>query len=186
MFRFLNGRKLSSSSQKAEVFFYRGANAEEMLSRFRHDSNLKNVDLCQVERFFILTGSNNVDDIMYDDSGWQFHKATEDIRRMLLFLHHLAPQASINVINILPRHSLYRNSVINRLNEFLHSISAEYNYINLINTEYNNRCLFSTVDGYRREFYFRAPTKYIPDNVHLNDKGVERLGKHLKYLAHNC
>ena len=50
-----------------------------------------------------------------------------------------------------------------------------------INTE-AGRSLFSTNTGYRKGQFFS--TKY-EDDVHLNDLGVSRLGKHLKYIAHH-
>ena len=185
MFRKLDTRKLSSKSQRAEVAFYPGANAGQMLARFKRDvmQNTNSWDFSKVKTFMLLTGTNNVDSIMSDQSATSLNNAISDIDKLVSYLHSLAPSASINLINILPRNSSHRNSVINQLNSHLYFLSQEHPNINYVNTELN-RSLFSTIDGYRRNYYFAPSTNRIPDNVHLNDIGVVRLAKHLKYFAH--
>ena len=113
-----------------------------------------------------------------------FNKATAEITALRSHVHIMAPNATINVLNILPRNSYQRNLAINYLNNFLYNLSCQYSEINYINTELN-RCLFSTVDGYRRNYYFKPSIGNISDNVHLNKYGIVRLSKHLKYIAHN-
>ena len=88
----------------------------------------------------------------------------------------------INLINILPRFSCVRNSVINYLNMFINDLCYRNPYyMNYVNTE-ASRNLFSNKEGYRKDEYFNQRGT---DNVHLNILGIVRLGKHLKYLAHN-
>ena len=86
----------------------------------------------------------------------------------------------INVINILPRVSRIRNSVINDLNMFINDWCHRNFYMTNINTE-ASRSLFSNNEGYRKNGYFNHRGT---DNVHLNRLGIIRLGKHLKYIAH--
>lgn len=185
MFRKLMPSKLSSKTQNAEVVFYPGATAGRMLERFRKDvqKNDNKWDFSNVKSFMLLTGTNNVDTLLQDQSEAAFRDAFSEINQLISFLHSLAPSASINLINILPRNSSRRNNVINQLNNHLFTLSQTVPYINFVNTELN-RSLFSTIDGYRRNFYFVPSTNEIPDNVHLNNMGVVRLAKHLKYIAH--
>ena len=96
-------------------------------------------------------------------------------------MHEWAKSATVNLINILPRESWVRNRVINDLNDFLNTLSRKCPYINKIDTELK-RSLFSTSNGYRKSMYFNSNGE---DNVHLNYLGIERLGKHLKFLLHN-
>ena len=53
-------------------------------------------------------------------------------------------------------------------------------YLDMASTELD-RSLFSFRNGYRRVNYFHNGE----DNVHLNNLGVIRLAKHLKYVAHH-
>ena len=110
-----------------------------------------------------------------------FNKATDDISKLSRFLHEWAASAKINLINILPRESFSRNNVINELNKFIFNLGEHHSYINFISTEWD-RDIFTTRDGYRKNIYFNIKGK---DNVHLNNLGIVRLAKHLKYLAHN-
>ena len=111
----------------------------------------------------------------------QFNKTTHDITKLTLFLHEWALPATINLINILPRVSRVCNVLINELNKFLSHLGDQYQYINKVNTELN-RSLYSKGNVYRKGIYFNIKGT---DNVHLNNLGVERLGKHLKHLSHN-
>ena len=45
--------------------------------------------------------------------------------------------------------------------------------------------LFNTANGKRRNQYFVRPSGKIVDNCHLNEIGVSRLGKFLKYWTHS-
>ena len=183
MFRYLKAQKLCSKHQDAHVFFYSGATAGEMLTRFSSDHRLQQIDLSQVNNFFILTGSNNVDGIMNDPNGNMYNNAVQEINNLLDFVHNIAPNSTINMINLLPRTSYKRNVAINQLNSYLYTISQQCHFIKYVDTECE-RNLFCTTDGYRRNSYFIPASNRIPDNVHLNQAGVIRLAKHIKYLAH--
>ena len=195
MFRLLDDSKLSSKSQTAKVLFYPGATAGEMLKRLREDPDFKKINPLFVKKIYLLTGTNNVDRILivprslqnsiidnkFTIDNYQFNNATADISKLTFFLHEWAKSATVNLINILPRESWVRNRVINDLNDFLNTLSRKCPYINKIDTELN-RNLFSTSNGYRKSMYFNSNGE---DNVHLNYLGIERLGKHLKFLLHN-
>lgn len=137
-----------------------------------------------MEKFIVLTGTNNIDGIVSDSTGVCFQRTTGEITALLSHLHSMAPKATINIVNVLPRNNYERNVAISQLNNFLYNLSCQYGELNFINTELN-RCLFSTVDGFRRNFYFKPSYGKITDNVHLNRNGIARLAKHLKYIAHN-
>ena len=183
MFRRLNGEKLSSKTQQAEVFFYPSATAGEMLEKWQNDPRLRNIDPNLIKRVIVLTGTNNVDRIMFDNTHDQLHTAQNDIYSLMTFIHKLSPSATIGFVNILPRHTKERNLIINELNRFLIYLSNEVGHVEFINTGHE-RYLFSTPDGFRKGEFFMPQSQAIPDNPHLNSQGVTRLGKHLKYIAH--
>ena len=155
-----------------------------MLEKFKTDPKTSHINFKLVEKFVVLTGTNNIDSILNDSTGSSFYKTTEEITTLLSHLHFWAPNATINIVNVLPRNNYQRNVVISQLNNFLYNLSCQYGEINFINTELN-RCLFSTIDGFCRNFYFKPSYGKISDNVHLNKIGIARLAKHLKYIAHN-
>ena len=100
--------------------------------------------------------------------------------KVVTFLHEWASGATINILNILPRASLSRNTVINDLNQFMYQFSSDKNYLRFISTELN-RYLFTDRYGYRKNSLFHVAGS---DNVHLNSAGVVKLAKLLKYLSH--
>ena len=183
MFRFMKAEKLSSSDQEAHVFYYRGADAAEMLSRFQRDSDFVGISEENVTKVFLLMGSNNVDRLKSDNTDMGWANTTGAMREMLSYLFNLLPNATINVINILPRSTYDRNVTICQMNEFLYQECQLSGRLNYVNTE-SERKLFSTRRGFRNNLYFISSTSSIPDNVHLNSLGLIRLAKHLKYLAH--
>ena len=194
MFADLNDSKLSSNSHKTAVFFYRGATAGGILHRLQNDQGFKAIDTGAVRQIFLLTGTNNVDNILnvhksnhsninidFNSYGeYEFERAREDIYNLVHYLNRKIPNAKINILNILPRASISRNMVINNLNQYLQSLCAGIEFLSFINTEFNVN-LFSSYDGYRKNKYFKDIGS---DNVHLNRDGIVRLGKHLKYLSH--
>jgi len=185
MFRRLNAEKLSSRLQQAEVFSYPGATAGMMLEKFQQDPRLRKLNTQRIQRVIILTGTNNVDRILFENPQEQLDRAQKDIYSLMQFVHAIAPTAFVNFLNILPRHNMDRNIIINELNSFFIFLSNEVDYVNFIDTGHG-RYLFSTADGFRKGIYFTSATRNIPDNPHLNNQGVGRLAKHLKYIAHNC
>ena len=97
---------------------------------------------------------------------------------MLIKLWDIFINAKLHVINILPRVDKRKNMTINMLNNTIMEICKRHG-LSFIDTEHDVK-LFS-VNGFRRSSYFRRGL----DDVHLNKDGILRLGKHLKFLAHN-
>ena len=184
MFRHLEADKLKSTTQDAHVFFYPGATAGQMLTRFQQDPKAGAVNSGLVTKILVLTGSNNVDGICQDNSGAVFERTTYEINALVSHLRLTFTGASINLLNVLPRINYQRNLAINRINSFLQTLSCQHEEIVYVNTEFN-RNLFSNMLGFRKNFYFMPASSSIPDNVHLNRAGIIRLAKHLKYVAHN-
>ena len=194
MFRELDPNKLSTKQQTAEVLYYPGATAEGILSRLQVDNKFRSINPCHVKNVYLLCGTNDVDrileiprqqqqnmvDIRYKMNTYYCNKTKGDILNLSQFLHEWAALAKINIINILPRESWVRNTAINELNKYIFDLSGRYSYINMVRTEFDSR-LFSFRDGYRKKTYFKSTGL---DNVHLNQLGVIRLGKYLKYLVH--
>ena len=194
MFADLNPSKLSSNCHKSAVFFYRGATSRGILHKLQNDTDFKALDASSIKQIFLLCGTNDVDNILhvqknahsninvdfanYDEH--KFGKTINDIYNLVNYLHVRHSSAKINILNLLPRASISRNTVINNLNNYVASISHQLEYLNFINTEHK-LCLFSSSDGFRKYMYFK---KIGSDNVHLNKSGITRLGKHLKYLLH--
>ena len=195
MFSGFDPVKLSSRTQNPSVLYYRGSTVEQILSRLKDDPKFQQIDPSTVNKIFVMCGTNNVDKIL----GLPFSKCSSFItsqnvqnnQRLLdqtfsgfndlnSFLHQWNPCAMINFINVLPRASRSRNIVINQLNHYLERNCYQSSHNNFINTEID-RHLFSRF-SYRRSEYF---SKFGTDNVHLNQKGIVRLCKHLKYIAHN-
>ena len=103
-----------------------------------------------------------------------------EMHNLVNFLHSRYFNATVKVMNILPRISKSRNKVINQLNKYLKDLCYRFQRLEFINTEYNIN-LFSSHEGFRKNAYF---ANVGSDNVHLNKAGVVRLGRHLKYLSH--
>ena len=184
MFRYLDEKKLSSTSQDSQVFFYPGATAGQMLTRFKADPKAANINLNSVHKVVLMIGTNNVDGIVGDSTGEMYERTTKEINEMLMYLKTNMPSATIKVVNLLPRKSYQRNLAVNSINQFLSRLSQQHENVHFINTELD-RQLFSTVQGFRKSYYFISDTQRIYDNVHLNRDGLIRLAKHLKYIAHN-
>ena len=123
---------------------------------------------------------SNVDINSNDLDMFKFERSTNDIQNLVDFIHSWSNGASVNILNLLPRGSVHRNNVINKINHFLRNICLQMNYLNFIDTEYK-LYLFSDSNGYRKSLYFK---QIGTDNVHLNGSGVLRFGKHIKYLLH--
>ena len=194
MFRHINESKMCSDHQQAKVFYYPGATAENILANLKKDSRFHQIDSSKVTKFYLLCGTNNVDQILnihhYEHSEFvvdrsasevSLNQAKMSINQLTDFLHNWAKFAMINIINILPRESSCRNVIINELNNHAKSLADSEECITYVSTEIN-RNLFSLKNGYRKNLYFDSRGT---DNVHMNQKGVIRLAKHLKYHAHH-
>ena len=195
MFADLDQSKLSSNDHNTAVFYYRGATAGGILRKLKNDSNFLSIDPGKVKQVFLLCGTNDVDNILhiktnmhssinvtsenYDDN--RLNQSMNDIKQLIEYLHLWNSCTKINVLNLLPRNSIVRNTVINRLNQGIFNVCSQLkNYANFINTEFNVN-LFSNSDGHRKCYFFKHNGS---DNVHLNILGIVRLGRHLKYLSH--
>ena len=196
LIKHIRGPKMSSSSQRAAVFAYPGATAGGIHKKLRTDPEFLKLDPTRVDKVFVVGGSNNidkvlnipfhmnsnfVDHIMYQKSEHNIKQAKTEIDQLVLFLLNRFQSAKINFVNILPRVSSTRNNVINLLNEHIHLLTSSQPNLCMVSTELN-RNLFVSRDGHRKDMYF---SHMGDDNVHLNDTGIVRLAKHLKYIAHN-
>ena len=195
MFSGLSASKLSSASQDAVVFFYRGATVAQILEKLKQDPKFFNINPVSVTKIFILCGTNNVDKILdipfancskfvsmdaVQHNSNVMNQTYSSLNNIHKFLRGWSTNATINFINILPRISKSRNYVINWLNKFIYSLCSRSTNTNFVNTE-KDRNLF-TRNSYRQDLYFSSVGA---DNVHLNNEGVIRLAKHIKFLAHN-
>ena len=194
MFADLNEAKLSSDHHRVKVFFYRGATAGGILKKLQKDPTFLNLNPGTIKQVFMLCGTNDVDTILNiqkpkyynvnvnsnDLDMLKFERSINDIHNLVDFIHSWSNGASVNILNLLPRCSVHRNNVINKINHFLRNICSQLNYLNFIDTEYK-LYLFSDSNGYRKSLYFK---QIGTDNVHLNGSGVLRFGKHIKYLLH--
>jgi len=196
MFRKLDYKKLSSKSQDAHVFSYPGATAQIIKERFMNDEKKKSLDPSQVKNIMLMCGSNNIDSILRSPKEMRnqvllhgkpkSHASLTDntnlaIEDLVLFLHNWAPSATVKIINILPRQSRCRNEVISDINRFIIQLSNKYSYVKFVSTE-RERFLFTDRLGFRKSYFFSSQGE---DNIHLNDRGLIRLAKHLKHHAHN-
>ena len=86
--------------------------------------------------------------------------------------------AKLSVINLLPRVDRHKNATINILNNAIKEMCRMHGH-SFVDTESKVK-LFSN-NGHRKSAFFRQGF----DDVHLNKSGISRLGKHLKYIAHN-
>ena len=175
MFRFLDTKKLSTSKVSATKLFYPGANGSVMLNKLRQD--LPGLTI-KPSSIYIMCGTNNVNSIYYGSAtlGESFDQLTE----VLQYLKRMFPVAAVNVVNILPRTTLGKNDAVRELNSLLKNY-CQAKGMKFMETKH----LFNTANGARRNQYFVKPNDKIIDNCHLNQIGVSRLGKFLKYWTHS-
>ena len=177
MFNMLTPSKLSSTKQKARVFYYSGANASQMEQKLKKDVAFNSIDPKSVSKIFLLTGSNNVDDIYFGKR--RLREAKEDIHKLLQYMKIRFVNSAVNIINILPRATIGRNHIIRELNLHIRELCKTNNFM-FVDTESDHQ-LFTTVKGDRKREFFAVRGG---DNVHLSKTGVVRLANHLKYLSH--
>ena len=176
MFRYLDPKGLTSKTQQAQVFFYPGANSAQMLERLQLDSNFKALNKHKIKRIILLTGTNYIDSIY--SRKIHIRSAVQGINALLSYLWSYFVNAKICVLNILPRFNRSKNEIINDLNREIVNICNSHGLI-FASTEVEN-FLFSTDKGERKcEYFMRGK-----DNVHLNENGVRRLAKYIKYISH--
>ena len=177
LFRDLDETMLSSSDQKAKVFFFPGANSSQMLNRLLQNPDFKSLNRSNIRKVFLLTGTNYVDSI--NSRTTHIDTAIHGIFNIISALWSIFNHAQFNIINLFPRVDGNKNNIVYLLNREMRNICSTHG-LNFVDTEYQNR-LFSRVDGSRKDVFFKVGY----DNVHFNKRGISRLGKHLKYLAHN-
>ncbi|KAL5253072.1 hypothetical protein ACHWQZ_G015734 [Mnemiopsis leidyi] len=177
MFRNLNENMMSSSKHTAKVLFYPGANSYEMLQRLLKDDEFYTLDKSAIKQIFVLTGSNYIESLA--SGNLPFENATSGVNSLCFKLWETFVNAKISMINILPRADRCRNSYVMKLNDYIKKLCQSHG-LSFVDTEFKNR-LFSEFNGSRKQQYFKSG--YF-DDVHLNTKGIARLGRHLKYLAH--
>lgn len=177
MFRHLDPRKLSSKNQRAEVFYYPGANSHQMLQRLTHDPKFIALDKKSITKVFVMTATNNVDAVC--SNKMSIEEVFEDMNQLCCTLWQIFPHAKFHLINLLPRVDPTRNAVINDINTFLYNLCLRHG-LTFVDTECQNHLFYDSKSGLRKSCYFGAGY----DNVHLNAKGIARLGRHLKYVAH--
>ena len=177
MFRYLNPNMMSSSKHTAKVLFYPGANSYEMLQRLLQDDDFHTLDKSAIKQIFVLTGSNYIESLA--SGTLPFENATSGVNALCSKLWETFFNAKISMINILPRADRCRNNCVMKLNDYIKNLCLSHG-LSYVDTEFKNR-LFSELNGSRKEQFFKSG--YF-DDVHLNAKGIARLGRHLKYLAH--
>ena len=196
MFKSLDERRLSSKTQDAVVFAYPGATVSLMEEKFKADCRRNDLDPKSVQNIVLMCGTNNVDLILkspkhlrnkliYEQSSCSIEAMSEtfkSIENFLLFLREWAPYAKIKLLNILPRESSTRNDVINRINNYISSLADKFDFVHNPDTEFNRLYLFASKSGFRKSIYFSSQGS---DNVHLNQIGIIRFARYLKYIAHN-
>ena len=184
MFADLDAGKLSSKQVKAHVFYYRGADSHRMAENLRNDKMVQNLAAKgTVSKVFLLTGTNNVDSVCHQRQS--LHDSCQSISKTIEYVQSLFSAAIVNVINILPRVMENRKNVINQFNHHIESFCERHHSnqkLRYIDT--NNIRLFTLPNGTRKSELFKYVFRNDFDNVHLNNYGIIKLGKHLKYLSH--
>ena len=175
MFRFLDTKELSTSKVSATKLFYPGANGSVMLNKLRQDLPGLTIKPCSI---YIMCGTNNVNSIYYGSA--TLGESFDQLTKVLQYLQRMFPDAAVNVVNILPRTTPGKNDVVRELNSLLKNY-CQAKKMKFMETKH----LFNTASGARRNQYFVKPSDKIVDNCHLNQIGVSRLGKFLKFWTHS-
>ena len=178
MFRFLDPYRLSSKEQNADVLFYPGADALQMMERLLEDPKFYSINKKEVTKLFVMVGTNNIDRI-YDGS-CSVSNAQSDINQFLYKLWIIFGNAKIHVINLLPRQNTVKNNIVWDINGFLEKLCDNFG-LTFLNTEKTESSCFSHYDGVRNNLLFKNGY----DNVHMSSKGYMIMARYLKYLAHS-
>lgn len=178
MFRNMNEKCLSSDNHRAKVFFFPGADSLEMADRLTRDREFINLPKERVKKIFLLTGTNYVDSVA--QGSVPLSSALDGVDFLCSKLWSIFNNAQLYLINLLPRNNIKKNRIIDEINNFIKSLCNRHGLV-YIDTEKKNSLFFNVKVGRRKAMFFKKGH----DNVHLNEAGVRRLGKHLKYIAHN-
>ena len=137
MFTNLDPIKLSTESQNAHVFHFNGANAARMLKKTKDSEKIQALsNKKSVKHIFLLTGTNNIDEII-SHGKVALERAYYDITELVKYITKMFPEATLHLINILPRTDRKRMNVINQINEFIPSLSKHVTKFVHIDTYYN-------------------------------------------------
>ena len=178
--------KLSSEQQEASVFHFNGSDAKRMHNKIKFNERLKALqkESPKVYRAFLLCGANDVENIQLVKGNMLLDQVKQQLKTNVELILQMFPQATLGLVNILPRADPAKQQVANELNDFLENLSTRYgNRVNLIDT-YHNGLLSSKRGKERIARFFRSVHPDDTDNVHLNLAGAARLAKHLKFIAH--
>ena len=173
MFSHFNSEKLSSKTQNEHVFSYSGKDSCDMFKYLTVDPKFKAIDPENVSKVFILCGTNDVKKIYY---GQKLQDSHQSLDKILIYLYKKFSNATINIINLFSRDRKGSDDIVNSLNEHIFNLVNTYDRMEFIDTKAN--LMFNDRDGYRKKEFFH-------DEVHLNDIGIIRICKHLKYISHN-
>ena len=88
-----------------------------------------------VKRVFLLTGTNNIDEII--SHGKVALERAYDITELVKYITKMFPEATVHLMNILPRTDRKRMNVINQINEFIPSLSKHVATFVHVDTYYN-------------------------------------------------
>ena len=111
MFTNLDPIKLSTESQNAHVFHFNGANAARMLKKQKISEKMQALsNKKSVKRVFLLTGTNNIDEII-SHGKVALERAYYDIMELVKYITKIFPEATLRLINILPRTDRKRMNV---------------------------------------------------------------------------
>ena len=173
MFSRFSSEKLSSKTQRAHTFSYSGKDSHEMLNHLIADPKFQGINTANVSKVFILCGTNDVQKIY---CGKNLHDSYQSLDKIFLYLYNTFYKATINIINLFSRDFKGCNDIIKELNGHILNLSDTYIRMKFIDTQDN--FMFSDRTGHRRKEFFH-------DEVHLNNNGIVRLCKHLKYISHD-
>lgn len=183
MFRDLDPVKLTSNDLNAHVLYYPGATARQMQSRLSTDERFINLSKRRsISKVILLTGTNNIDLICSNKQ--RSNGVIEEISKLVDYICELFVGAKVSIVNILPRTDYNRSEVIRDLNNEINLMCKRHwsKRLDFIDTYGTN--LFNFRNGRRKSEYFKITHINDYDNVHLNNKGIMKLGAHLKYLTH--
>lgn len=156
-----------------------------MNNKIKFNERLKSLQKQRkVYRVFLLCGSNDVEEILVKGNS-VLEQVQCQLKANVDLLLKMYPQATVGIVNVLPRADPAKMQVVEEINKFLAQTASMYgNKVYFINT-YTYGMFTSNRGKNRLARFFRSIHADDKDNVHLNLAGIARLGKHLKYIAHN-
>ena len=166
---------MSSESQHASVFSYRGATVKNIHEKITKDNMFINIDTDLVRKVFIFVGTNDASHIYWGHS--YIDETINQTKTLIQYLKERFPRCNIKLVNLLHRGVKGENDVVKEINKRFHEYCSEDSNITFIETEAKHKLFSDGLGNIKHNFFF--------DNVHLSDHGIVRLARMLKYLAHN-